>query len=77
VNDSKVLKRSSLYNNTQYHGFNLEKGCQDGIPLYLFGDKGYPFLDWILTPHREGDQKPIQTKTKEGKVGGRKCFSDS
>lgn len=46
VNDSKVLRRSSLYNKTQYHGlFNLEKGCQDDMSLYLFGDKGYPLLD--------------------------------
>jgi len=93
VNDSKVLRRSSLYNKTQYHGlFSLdffqifcqpalgrffkwvEKGCQDGIPLYLFGNKGYPLLDWILTPCRKRDQEPIQKKMKEGKVGGRKCF---
>jgi hypothetical protein len=75
VKDSKVFRRSSLYNKTQYHGlFNLEKVCQDGILLYLFRDKGYPLLDWILTPCRKGDQEPIQKKTKEGKVGGRKCF---
>ncbi len=62
-------------NKTQYHGlFNLEKGCQDGMPFYLFGDKGYLLLDWILTPCREGDQEPIQKKTKDGKVSGKKCF---
>jgi hypothetical protein len=47
VNDSKVLRKSNLYNKAQYHGlFNLEKGCQDGIPPSLLGDKEYPFLEF-------------------------------
>jgi hypothetical protein len=46
VNDSRVIKRSSSYNKAQYHGlFNLEKGCQDEMPLDLLRDKKYVLLD--------------------------------
>ncbi len=56
VNDSRIFKRSSFQNKAQYHGlFNLEKGCQDDIPLDLLGDKKYPLLDLILTHHVKGD----------------------
>ncbi len=46
VNDSKVFKRSSFPIKAQYCGlFDLEKGCQDDIPLDLLGNKKYPLLD--------------------------------
>ena len=32
---------------------NRNNGFQDRIPLYLHGDKGYPNLSWMLTPHKE------------------------
>jgi len=45
VNDSRVLKRFGLYQQVQYHVlFNASKGCKDGTPPYLLGNKGYLFI---------------------------------
>lgn len=50
VNDSHVLRKFRLY-----HGgfFDMAIGSQDGLPPYLFEDKGYPLLSWLMTPHKE------------------------
>jgi hypothetical protein len=62
VNDSRVFKRSSFYNKAQYDGlFNLEKGCQNEIPLDVFGDKKYPLLDYILTHQIKGDHTILKS----------------
>lgn len=40
--------------NVQYvYLFNVKKGCENGIPPYLLGDKGYPFISQIMTPFKE------------------------
>lgn len=36
--------------------FNLVRGCEFFFPPYLFGDKGYPFPPWIITPHKKRQQ---------------------
>jgi hypothetical protein len=28
-------------------------GSQHGLPPYLFEDKGYPLLFWLITPHKK------------------------
>ena len=35
---------------------SIEKGSLEGFPPYLFGDKEYPFLSWIMTPFKDDGQ---------------------
>jgi hypothetical protein len=45
MNDSIIFRWSSLYRITIYDGFfDLKYESQDGIHLYIIGDKGYVLL---------------------------------
>jgi hypothetical protein len=61
VNDFRVLHRYVLYKQVQLHGlFDITRGsCKDEILPYLFGDKGYPLINWIMTPFKEDEQHNI------------------
>jgi hypothetical protein len=41
VNDARVLCRSALYINAQYHGLFESHTSSQQFPPYLLGDKGY------------------------------------
>ncbi len=57
MNNSQVLIRSGLCQQTQYHAlFDPSKGCGDGTPPYLLGDKRYPL---IMTSYKEGARHTI------------------
>jgi hypothetical protein len=54
VNGSRVLRKSRLYHYALHGGFfDMATGSQDGLPPYLFENKGYPLLSWLMTPHKE------------------------
>jgi hypothetical protein len=55
VNELHVLHRSTLYKQVQLHGFfDITKGsCEDRNPPYFLGDKGYPFISWIMMLFKE------------------------
>jgi hypothetical protein len=60
VNNSRVLKRSGLCQQAQYHAlFDPSKGCGDGTPPYLLGNKRYPLISWIMTLYRKGGRQII------------------
>jgi len=60
MNDSRVFKRSGLCPQTQYHAlFDPSKGCGNGTPLYLLGDKVYSIISWMMTPYKEGSRHTI------------------
>jgi hypothetical protein len=45
------LCRFMLYKQVQLHGlFDIINGSYEDInPPYFLGDKGYPFINWIMT----------------------------
>jgi len=54
VNGSHVLRKSRLHHCALHEGFfDMVVGSQHGLPPYLFEDKGYPLLFWLITPHKE------------------------
>jgi hypothetical protein len=53
VNDSKVLRSSTIYYFAQPQGlFNAKRL---GRFPFLLGYKGYPLLSWLMTPTKEGN----------------------
>jgi hypothetical protein len=53
VNDFVFWKSSNCINVQYIRVFWHGIGSQDGIPPYLFTDKGYPLLLWLVTSHKE------------------------
>lgn len=59
VHDSTVLRGSELF---QTIGDRIQPPC------YLLGDKGYPLLDWLMTPYRQRRNQLIDED--------RQCYND-
>jgi hypothetical protein len=54
THDSRMLRRSSLFQQAE-NGTLFEEGCSfDGFSPYFLGDSGYPLKQWLMTPYRDG-----------------------
>jgi hypothetical protein len=55
INDSHVIKKSTLYKCMQYRSLldNYKGTLNAPSPHYLIGDKGYPLISWIMIPFKE------------------------
>lgn len=56
TNDSRMLRRSSLYQLAMTETLMDPGLSMDGFTPYLVGDLGYPLLPWLMVPHRTQGQ---------------------
>jgi hypothetical protein len=57
-----------LYHHALHGGlFDVVVGSQNTLPLYIFGDKGYPLFYWFMILDKKIKQHhPILKKKKKG-----------
>jgi hypothetical protein len=49
-----MLRKFGLFCRSQHERFfDMAMKSQDGMLSYLHGDNGYPFLSWLMTPHKK------------------------
>jgi hypothetical protein len=54
THDSRMLRRSSLYQNAENGTLFDPTIAVEGFTPYLLGDLGYPLKQWQMTPYRDG-----------------------
>jgi hypothetical protein len=75
VNNSCVLRKYRLYHHALHGGlFDVVVGSQDTLPIYIFGDKGYPLFYWFMIPNKKNKQHHSILKIKKKGFTGQKCI---
>jgi hypothetical protein len=59
THDSRMLRRSSLYQKAEAGTLFPEGVNHEGFSPYLLGDAGYPLKQWLMTPYRDSGQRSI------------------
>jgi len=59
TNDSRMLRRSSLYNLAMHGNLMEVQHVVDGFTPYVIGDLGYPLLPWLMIPHKGNVQLSV------------------
>lgn len=59
TNDSRMLRRSSLYQLAMTGTLMDPALSMDGFTPYIVGDLGYPLLPWLMVPHRTQGQLSV------------------
>jgi hypothetical protein len=53
IDDSQILRMSSLYHKTIKQNLFIIELKQKGIKPSIMGDKSYPLLPWLMVSHKQ------------------------
>ena len=62
TNDSRMLRRSTLYHRGQHRRLWNNSLSFNGFSLYLVGDAGFLFLPWLMVPHRRDSNLSLSNR---------------
>ena len=77
TNDSRMLRRSSLYHLATHNNFFNEEHGMQGFSPFLLGDSGYPLLPWLMVPHRGGGDLSLAESLFNKKLRKGRCVVEN
>ena len=77
TNDSRMLRRSSLYASAMHNNLFDEQYRVQGFSPYLLGDLGYPLLPWLMVPHRARGQLSVAEALFNKKLRRGRCVVEN
>lgn len=77
TNDSRMLKKLSLYNLAMHGNLMDAQHAVDGYTPYLVGNLGYPLLPWLMVPRRGNDRLSISEALFNKKLRKGRCVVEN
>ena len=77
TNDSRMLRRSSLYHLAIHNNFFNEEHGMQGFSPFLLGDSGYPLLPWLMVPHHGGGDLSLAKSLFNKKLRKGRCVVEN
>lgn len=77
TNDSRMLRRSSLYNFGMHNTLMTGNHTVHGFSPYIIGDLGYPLLPWLMVPHKSQGQLSLSERLFNRRLRRGRCVVEN
>lgn len=77
TNDSRMLRRSSLYNLGVNNNLMTGNYTAHGFSPYIIGDLGYPLLTWLMVPHKSVRQLSVSERLFNKRLRRGRCVVEN